>query len=81
MCAQDMQSTDGGRSLSTVIVIGKVSKGSSELMEGHAFDINIMQYIIMPQQLSRIHCFYPEDHPHLTKTPMPTAEKHVIIQG
>ncbi|KAG1719658.1 hypothetical protein EDB19DRAFT_1918680 [Suillus lakei] len=80
-CVDDMQSTDSGRALPTVIVIGKVSKGSSELVDTRGFDLNIMQYGIMPQQLARIHCFYPDDHPHLTKTPMPTAEKHVIVQG
>jgi len=34
-----------------------------------------------PQQLAKVHCYYPEDHPHLMKSPVTTAEKHVIIQG
>ncbi|KAG1843706.1 hypothetical protein C8R48DRAFT_736242 [Suillus tomentosus] len=80
-CVDDMQSTDGGRSLPTVMVVGKVAKGSSELVEGRGFDVDIMQYAIMPQQLCRIRCYYPEDHPRLAKTPVPTAEKHVIVQG
>ncbi|KAG1817743.1 hypothetical protein EV424DRAFT_1540332 [Suillus variegatus] len=80
-CVDNMQSTDGGRLLPMIIVISKVSKGSSELKDNHTFDIDIMQYVIMPQQLVRLYCFYPDDYPHLTKTPVPTADKHVIIQG
>lgn len=78
---QEMQPTDSGRTLPTLIVVGKVSRGSSELIESRAFDMDIMQYGIMLQQLARIRCFYPEDHPRLTKTPVPTAEKHIIVQG
>ncbi|KAG1863415.1 hypothetical protein C8R48DRAFT_708289 [Suillus tomentosus] len=80
-CVDDMQSTDSGRVLPTIIVVGKVSKGSEELKDNRAFDIDIMQYAIMPQQLARIRCFYPDEHPRLTKTPVPTADKHVIVQG
>ncbi|KAG1897600.1 uncharacterized protein F5891DRAFT_982568 [Suillus fuscotomentosus] len=80
-CVDEMQPTDSGRTLPTIIVISKVSRGSSELVESRAFDMDIMQYGIMPQQLARIRCFYPEDHPRLTKTPVPTAEKHIIVQG
>lgn len=77
----DMQPTDSGRALPTVVLVGKVSKGSSELVDTRGFDVDIMQYGIMPQQLARIRCFYPDSHPRLSKTPVPTAEKHVIVQG
>ncbi|KAG2067113.1 hypothetical protein BDR04DRAFT_1105649 [Suillus decipiens] len=53
-CVDDMQSSDSGRVLPTVIVVGKVLKGSSEVKESHSFNVNIMQYGIMPQQLARI---------------------------
>lgn len=42
-----MQSADGGRLLPTIIVVGKVSKGSSELKDNRTFDIDVMQYGIM----------------------------------
>ncbi|KAG1761172.1 hypothetical protein EDD22DRAFT_954238 [Suillus occidentalis] len=80
-CVDDMQQTDGARAIPTIIVVGKVSKGSSGLVDTRGFDVDIMQYGVMPQQLARIQCFYPDDHPHLSKTPLPTAEKHVIVQG
>lgn len=35
----------------------------------------------MPQQIARIHCYNPTGHPRLDRTPVPTAKKHVIIQG
>jgi hypothetical protein len=62
-----MQATENGRALPTVIVVGNVSRGSSELVNNHAFNLT-------PQQLARVHCYYPEDHPHLMKTPVPTAK-------
>ncbi|KAG2111970.1 uncharacterized protein F5147DRAFT_792628 [Suillus discolor] len=74
-CANEMQPTDSGRAVPTLIVVGKVSRGSSELVNSRAFDMDIMQYGIMLQQLTCIHCFYPEDHLRLLKTPVPTAEK------
>ncbi|KIK32884.1 hypothetical protein CY34DRAFT_100593 [Suillus luteus UH-Slu-Lm8-n1] len=80
-CVDDMQSTDISKFLPTVIVVGKVTKGSSELKDKRAFDVDITQYGIMPQQIARIRCFYPDNHPRLTKTPVPTAEKHVVVQG
>jgi hypothetical protein len=76
-----MQPTDSGRALPTVILVGNVSKGSSELVDTRGFNVDVMQYGIMPQQLARMHCFYPDGHLHLSKTPVPTAEKHVIVQG
>ncbi|KAG1727403.1 hypothetical protein EDB19DRAFT_197813 [Suillus lakei] len=54
-CVDDI---DSGRALPTVVIIGKVSKGSSELVENRAFDRSIMHYGIMRQQLARIRCFY-----------------------
>jgi hypothetical protein len=58
-----------------------VSRGSSELVDSRAFDMDIMQYGIMPQQLARARYFYPEDHSRLMKTPVSTAEKNIIVQG
>jgi hypothetical protein len=78
---QDLQRIDGAHAIPTVILVGKVSKGSLGLVDTRGFDVNIMQYGIMPQQLARLRCFYPDDHPRLSKTPVPTAEKHVIVQG
>lgn len=80
-CVDDLQRIDGARAIPTVILVGKVSKGSSGLVDTRGFDVDIMQYGIMPQQLARLRCFYPDDHPRLSKTPVPTAEKHVIVQG
>ncbi|KAG2111326.1 uncharacterized protein F5147DRAFT_651502 [Suillus discolor] len=80
-CVDEMQPTDSGRAVPTLIVVGKVSRGSSDLINSRAFDMDIMQYGIKPQQLARIRCFYPEDHPRLSRTPLPTAEKHIIVQG
>jgi len=45
---QDMQLTDIGRALPIVIVIGKVSRGSSKLVDRCIFDVDIMQYGIIP---------------------------------
>jgi hypothetical protein len=35
----------------------------------------------MPQQLTRVRCYYPQSHPHLIKTPVLSPGKHVCVQG
>ncbi|KAG1759352.1 hypothetical protein EDD22DRAFT_955946 [Suillus occidentalis] len=78
-CVDELQSLDGGHALPSVIIAGKVSRGTAELAESRMFDIDVTQYGIMPQQIARIHCYYPTAR--LDQTPIPSAEKHVIIQG
>ncbi|KIK32838.1 hypothetical protein CY34DRAFT_110824 [Suillus luteus UH-Slu-Lm8-n1] len=80
-CVDELQSLDSGRALPSVIIAGKVSRGTAELAENRMFDIDVTQYGIMPQQIARIRCYYPTAHPRLDRTPIPSAEKHVIIQG
>ncbi|KAG1850677.1 hypothetical protein F4604DRAFT_1934356 [Suillus subluteus] len=50
---------------------------------GHALPSVLIagKYGIMPQQIAHICCYYPTAHPRLDQTPVPTAEKYVIIQG
>jgi hypothetical protein len=72
---------EGVRALPSVTVIGKVTKGSSELHHSHSFDIDITQYGIMPQQVARICCFYPDGLRRLQKTTVPDAGKHVAVHG
>ena len=71
----------GVRALPSVTVIGKVSKGSSELHQSRSFDIDITQYGIMPQQVARIRCFYPDGLRRLQKSTVPDAGKHVAVHG
>ncbi|KAG2061734.1 hypothetical protein BDR06DRAFT_1000862 [Suillus hirtellus] len=72
---------DSNHALLILIVVGKVSQSNYALEQDHGFDINISQYVFAPQQNIRVHCYYPQGHPWLSKTPLPSASKHVIIQG
>jgi hypothetical protein len=72
---------EGVRALPSVTVIGKVSKGSSELHHSRSFDIDITQYGIMQQQVARVHCFYPDGLHRLQNTAVPDAGKHVAVHG
>lgn len=72
---------EGGRALPSVTVIGKVSKGSSELHRTRSFDIDITQYGIMQQQVARLRCFYPDGLRRLQNTAVPDAGKHVAVHG
>jgi hypothetical protein len=51
------------------------------LEQDHGFDIDISQYVFAPQKNIRVHCYYLQGHPWLSKTPLPSASKHVVIQG
>jgi hypothetical protein len=73
--------TEGVRALPAVTLVGKVSKGSSELHHSRSSDIDITQYGIMPQQVARIRCFYPDGLRRLQKTTVPDARKHVAVHG
>jgi hypothetical protein len=78
----DMQLLAAGvRALPSVTVIGKVSEGSSELHQSCSIDIDITQYGIMPQQVARLRCFYPDGLRRLQKTTVPDAGKHVAVHG
>ncbi|KIK40522.1 hypothetical protein CY34DRAFT_13649 [Suillus luteus UH-Slu-Lm8-n1] len=37
--------------------------------------------IVAGKQNIHVRCYYPQGHPHLSKTPLPSASKHVIVQG
>lgn len=76
-----IQPLDSARALPSVLIAGKVSRGTSELAESRSFDVDVMQYGIMAQQLARMRCYYPPAHPRLDRTPVPSAEKYVIVQG
>jgi hypothetical protein len=72
---------DGNHALPMLIVAGKVSQSNFALEQDHGFDINILQYVFAPQQNIRVCCYYPQGHPHLSKTPLPSASKHMVVQG
>ncbi|KAG0707164.1 hypothetical protein DFH29DRAFT_995226 [Suillus ampliporus] len=72
---------DGARAFPTVIIAGKVSRGTFSLKQENGFDMDISQYVAGPQQNTRVRCYYPQGHPRFTKTPLPTASKHVVVQG
>ncbi|KAG2744317.1 hypothetical protein P692DRAFT_20838257 [Suillus brevipes Sb2] len=72
---------DGNRALPMLIVAGKVSRSNFALEQDHGFDIDISQYVFAPQQNIRVCCYYPQGHPRLSKTPLPSASKHVVVQG
>ncbi|KAG2745966.1 hypothetical protein P692DRAFT_201055985 [Suillus brevipes Sb2] len=72
---------DGNHALPMLIVAGKVSRSNFALEQDHGFNIDISQYIFAPQQNIRVRCYYPQGHPRLSKTPLPSALKHVVVQG
>ncbi|KAG1805934.1 uncharacterized protein BJ212DRAFT_1486076 [Suillus subaureus] len=72
---------DGACTFPTIIIAGKVSWGAFTLNQENGFDMDVSQYIVGPQQNMQVHCYYPKGHPHFSKTPLPTASKHVIVQG
>ncbi|KAG2365898.1 hypothetical protein BDR07DRAFT_1480782 [Suillus spraguei] len=37
--------------------------------------------IVVGKKNIRVHCYYLQGHPWLSKTPLPSASKHVVIQG
>ncbi|KAG2093149.1 uncharacterized protein F5147DRAFT_779470 [Suillus discolor] len=53
-CVDRIQPLDSACALSSVLIAGKVSRGTSELAESRSFDIDVMQYGIMAQQLARM---------------------------
>ncbi|KIK91784.1 hypothetical protein PAXRUDRAFT_148736, partial [Paxillus rubicundulus Ve08.2h10] len=52
-----------------------------ELYHNCGFDVDVSQFVTMPQQLTRLQCFYPPGHPHLLKTPVTSPGKHVCIRS
>ena len=69
------------RALSALTTSGKVSQSSTELEANQGFDIDVFQFSAVVHQSVRLRFYYPSTHPRLTKTPLPAAGKHVVVQG
>ncbi|KAG1817030.1 hypothetical protein DFJ58DRAFT_751643 [Suillus subalutaceus] len=72
---------DGARAFPTIVIAGKVLRGAFTLQQENSFDMDVSQYVAGPQQNMRVHCYYLKGHPRFSKTPLPTASKHIVIQG
>ncbi|KAG1879184.1 hypothetical protein F4604DRAFT_559202 [Suillus subluteus] len=72
---------DGARAFPMIVIAGKVSRGAFTLQQENGFDMDVSQYVAGPQQNMRVRCYYLKGHPRFSKTPLPTASKHVVIQG
>jgi len=63
-----------------LIVAGKVLKGTYQLLQERAFDMDVAQYAGNSSQNLRIRCYFP-DSPRFAKTPFPPASKHIVVHG
>jgi len=68
------------RALPVLIIAGKVSKGTYQLLQERAFDMDVAQYAGNSSQNLRVRCYFP-DGPRFAKTPFPPASKHVVVHG
>ncbi|KIM50840.1 hypothetical protein SCLCIDRAFT_33946 [Scleroderma citrinum Foug A] len=69
------------RAVCALTISGKVSQGSAELEKHRGFNIDVSQFGAAPHQSIRLRCYFPSTHPRLTRTPLPSAGRHVIVQG